>query len=266
MLTRIFAGLLLLFIATVVTAQTETDSTTKAQALMEAAIKAMGGAAYLNVKSERSRGYITPYREVGDGGTTEPEKLSVQSFTDYILLPDRERVEFKGQDRRFIQSNSPNHNWTFDSDAQILKDQTAAQKQRFTEGMRFQLDQILRGGWRKPDAKLEYVAKQELWPGQKGEGVKITFADGAEVNLFFDAQTSLPIALRFPRETANKEQVIGENRFFKYIELNGIKTPHIVDLYEGKKQTLRIIYEEREFNAAISEKIFIKPDNIKSLK
>jgi hypothetical protein len=94
------------------------ESIKKAEALLTAATKALGGQVYLSVRSERSRGLLTPYVD------NNPEKRALQTFVDYILLPDRERVEFKGQGRRLIQTNSGAHGWTYDSDSQILREQT----------------------------------------------------------------------------------------------------------------------------------------------
>ena len=88
----------------------------------------------------------------------------------------------------------------------------------------------------------------------------------SEVKLFFDLQTQLPLALRFPRESDKGERVEAENRFFKYIEIGGIKVPYVVDLYENGEQVLRLNYEKREFNVSIPEKIFTKPESAKSLK
>jgi hypothetical protein len=235
------------------------NSPEKAEALLAAATKALGGQAYLSIKSERSRGFLTPYIE------NSPEKRALQTFVDYILLPDKERVEFKGQGRRFIQSNAGIQGWTYDSDSQILKEQTEVQRQRFVSGLRYQIDQILRGGWSARGASLSYLPKQELWPRQSGEGVRLTYADGEEVEIYFDPQTSLPLALRFSKET-DKGKVKAENRFFRYIELNGIRSPYVVDLYENGVQVLRLNYDQREFNVEVPEKLFIKPESAKSLK
>jgi hypothetical protein len=239
---------------------TDKELSKKAETLMAAATKAMGGQTYMNVRSERSRGLLTPYVE------NNPEKRALQTFVDYILLPDKERVEFKGQGRRLIQTNSGAQGWTYDSDSQILRDQTEEQRQRFQRGLRYQLDHIMRGGWSGPEVRLGYLARQEIWTRQFAEGVKITYSDGDEVSLFFDPQTSLPLALRFPRETEKDGRVMAENRFFKYVDIGGIRTPHVVDLFENGKQVLRINYEQREFNVNISEKIFVKPENPKELK
>ncbi|MEW6734063.1 MAG: hypothetical protein AB1489_22235 [Acidobacteriota bacterium] len=243
----------------------DTQSREKAQALIQASIKALGGQAYLNVKTERSNGYITFYKPSDpDNKITVPDVT--QTFIDYISLPDKERVELKGQGRRFIQTNLGNRGWTYDSESQLLRDQSDEQSQRFIRALRYQLDQILRNGWSTAGTELVYLPRQEVLPRQYAEGVRITFADGEEVKLFFDPQTNLPIALRFPKQNDKGERIEGENRFFRYVEAGGIKVPYIVDLFEKGAQVLRLNYDTRDFNVALPDKLFIKPDNAKSLK
>jgi hypothetical protein len=245
--------------SSIINANSEDQSAEKAEALLKTAITAMGGDAYLKVKSERSRGYLTPFRE------NIPDKLATQTFMDYIVLPDKERVELKGQGRRFIQSNSGAQGWFYDSDSQMLREQSEVQRQRFVRGLRYQLDNIMRG-WQNLGVRLAYLPRQELWTQQYGEGVILTYSDGEEVSLFFDLQTHLPIALRFPKEGEKSSKIKAENRFFKYLDFNGIKTPYVVDLYENGVQILRLNYEERSYNVEIPEKLFIKPENAKEIK
>jgi hypothetical protein len=264
------AGFLLFCIFTlgfITRAQEPLDSQEKAKALIQSSINALGAKAYLSVKSERSQGLITPYREVKpDSNEVELDKLGTQSFTDYIILPNKERVEFKGQGRLFIQSNAEKQNWIYDSESESLREQTQAQQLRFARTLRYQVDKILRGGWMDPNVKLTYITRQEIWVHQYADGVRLTYPDDEQAEIFFDLQTKLPLALRFPKENYNGEKVKAENRFFKYIENNGIQAPYVVDLFENGKQTLRINYDTREFNVSIPEKIFIKPKNPKTIK
>lgn len=248
-------------------AQEPIESQEKAKLLIQKSIEALGANTYLSVKSERSQGLVTPYREVKpDSNEVELDKLGTQSFVDYILLPNKERVEFKGQGRLFIQSNAEKHNWVYDSDAESLREQTQAQQLRFARTLRYQVDKILRGGWMDPSVKLSYIPRQEIWIHQFADGVQLTYPDNEEAEIFFDPQTKLPLALRFPKENHDGEKVKAENRFFKYIENKGIQAPYVVDLFENGKQVLRINYDTREFNVSISEKIFVKPTNPKAVK
>jgi outer membrane lipoprotein-sorting protein len=250
-----------------VAAQEASNNTTSnnpptAQAIIDRVINAIGGTNYLQIKSERARGFVTPYRPFNDK-ETEPDKLATQSFLDYVMLPDKERVEFKGQKRRFIQVNVSDTGWTYDSDSQILRDQSVEQRQRYQQGLRSQIDYLLKQAVKLPGTKLTYLPSRDLWPRQPAEGVEITYANGFSVSLFLEALTDLPLAIRYVHP---EQRTKNETRFYKYIDNNGIKAAYIVDLYEDGKQTLRINYEEREFNAAFNDKLFIKPDNPKAIK
>lgn len=244
----------------------DTTKSTSCQNLIEQAIKALGGDAYLKVQSERSQGFITIFRENDADQKLSSSRSDTQTFINYVILPNKERVDFKGAERKFIQSNADEHNWVYDSDSQILKDQNVDQRRRFEQSQRFQLDRLLRTGWHTPHVQLVYLSRQEVFPRQYAEGVKLSFEDGAEATLFFDLETHLPVALRFPRENFNGQQVNAENHFFKYLEYKGIKAPYVVDLLENNHQTLRITYEKREFNLKLDDKLFIKPANIKAFK
>lgn len=266
----VFFIILFCFVLTTFSVKAQNESQDKAIALIQNAITALGGQAYLSIKSERAQGFVTPYRltntENPESTETEPDKIGTQSFVDYILLPDKERVEFKNQGRLFIQSNSAKHNWIYDSDSELLRDQTQAQQQRFANTLRYQIDKILRGGWKSENVKISYLPRQELWPRQYGEGVRLSYSDNEEAEVFFDPQTKLPLALRFPKENFEGVRVKAENRFLRYLEFNGITAPYVVDLFENGKQILRINYETRDFNVPILEKLFVKPANAKSVK
>jgi hypothetical protein len=240
----------------------QVKSSVAAQTIIDRAIKAIGGLSYLQITSERARGFVTPYKPLNDK-ENEPDKLATQSFLDYVMLPDKERVEFKGQKRRFIQANVADSGWTYDSDSQILRDQTIEQRQRYQQGLRSQIDYLLRQAVKLPDIKLTYLPSRDLWPRQPAEGVEFTYANGFSVSLFLETLTDLPVAIRYIHP---EQRTKNETRFYKYIDNNGIKAAYIVDLYEDGKQTLRINYEEREFNAVISDKLFVKPDNPKAVK
>ena len=70
----------------------------KAEAVVAHAIQALGGSAYLNVKTVVGRGFYTVFQ---DGMSQLPAR-----FLDYLSYPDRERTEFTSSGIRVIQTNS----------------------------------------------------------------------------------------------------------------------------------------------------------------
>src|SRR4051812_39497719 len=76
----------LLGLATFGRQDSDANDIEKAKAALEAAVKARGGSAYLNVRTEVGSGQFNQFDK---GMSTVPAQ-----FVDYIQYPDKERTEF----------------------------------------------------------------------------------------------------------------------------------------------------------------------------
>ncbi|MGI8638918.1 MAG: energy transducer TonB [Pyrinomonadaceae bacterium] len=229
----------------------------KAEAVIKRAIEKLGGEKYLNVKSQIGRGKFSLLR---DGAL-----ISFQTFVDVIDFPDKERTEFKQGGSKTVQTNFGANGWVFDGDAQTIKDQSEEQINNFKRGIRTSLDSLLRGNWRKEGAKLEYVGRRPASLGKRNDVVKLTFDDGFKVEFEF-SDDGLPMKSIYKRLNADSEEVTEEDRYAQFIDVNGIKTPFIIDHFSNKMQTSRINYQSVEFNKSIPDSIFAKPSSAKDLK
>ncbi len=70
----------------------------------------------------------------------------------------------------------------------------------------------------------------------------------------------------FKRLNADNEEIKEEDRYAQFIDVQGIKTPFIIDHFSDRQQTSRINYESVEFNKKIPDSIFAKPKSAKELK
>jgi hypothetical protein len=229
----------------------------RAAALIKDAIAARGGAAYLKIRTVVSHGEYTPYAK---GVSTVPDH-----FVDRIVYPDRERTDFGSGSSKTIQTNVGNHGWVYDGMQKQIHDQTEAQVKQFQQGARYDLDNILRGGWQAADAKLVYMGRREAWRNTFAEAVRIEFADGATVIVDFDPRTKLPIMTEFKTirdEGTTSDQV----RYYQWLDFNGIKFPKIQDSYRDGKQTSRTYFDDVSFNLDIPDRVFEKPGSVKEIK
>src|SRR5919199_2253617 len=96
--------------------------------LARACLAALGGAAYLGVKTVVSRGHYTPFK---DGVATLPT-----AFTDYLVLPDRERTEFRGAGVKSVQTNTGDAGWVADLAAKKILDLRPEQVRDFHTSLR----------------------------------------------------------------------------------------------------------------------------------
>jgi hypothetical protein len=235
----------------------------KAEQLVQKAIQAMGGDAYLRIQTVTARGFFTEYR---DGVSGVPLK-----FVDYIAYPDRERTEFSGGGNRTIQVNARDQGWLFDAAARTLKDQTAAQVADFKSSMRTGFENLLRGWWRKEGATLSYVGRREASLGRRNEVVRLTYPDGFWIEYEMAALDGVPAKVIYKRTQKNMdsgedEQITEEDRFFRQIAVAGVNAPFVIDHFRNGVQTSRINYETYEFNKPLPDSLFAKPANFKAVK
>ena len=229
----------------------------QAEAVLQKAIKNLGGEKYLNVKTQIGRG---KYSIIKDGTV-----VSFQTFTDVIVYPDKERTDFKGGGSKSVQTNVANTGWVYDGDQELVKVQDEKQVENFKRGMRTSLDYLLRGHWRG-EGELAYVGKRPATLGKRNEVVKLTYEDGLVVEFEFAADDGLPQKGSYKRLNADNEEIKEEDRYAQFIDVDGIKAPFIIDRFTGGKQSSRINYQTVEYNKSVPDSIFTKPANAKELK
>ena len=230
----------------------------KAEAVLKRAVENLGGEKYLQAKSQIGRG---KYSILRDGAL-----LSFQTFVDVIVFPDKERTEFKSGGAKTVQTNVGDTGWIFDGAAQIINVQAKQQIDNYKRSLRTSLDNLLRGNWRKDaGVKLLHGGKRQAGLGKRNDVVKLVFADDFTVEFEFSAE-GMPMKSIYKRKNPDNEEVTEEDRYAQFVEVNGIKTPFIVDHFSNKEQTSRINYESVEFNKSIPNSIFAKPSSAKELK
>jgi outer membrane lipoprotein-sorting protein len=248
--------LFIVFITSVFSFAQNGKSDEKAEAILKRAVQNLGGEKYLQVKSIVGRGKFSLMKD--------NQIISFQNFVDVIVYPDKERTEFKSSGSRVVQTNVGDGGWIFDGDAQTINEQTKEQIEGFKRGIRTSLDNLLRGSWRGK-ANLIYAGRRQASLGKRNDVLKLTFEDGFAVEFEF-ADDGLPMKALFTRLNPDKEEIKEEDRYAQFVDVQGIKTPFIIDRFSNKQQSSRINYETVEFNKQIPDSIFTKPKSAKELK
>src|SRR5215217_7008791 len=151
-----------------VTAQSATAEN-QADSIVQKAVQKLGGDKYKSVYSQIGRGNFSILK---DG-----VNVSVQTFVDVIVFPDKERSEFKAAGVKSVQTNTGATGWVFDGDQELIKVQTEKQVANFQRGLRTSLDNLLRGYWRG-DAELTYIGQRQGTLGKRNDAVKLAYKDG----------------------------------------------------------------------------------------
>jgi hypothetical protein len=235
----------------------------KAEGILKRAVESLGGAAYLNIKSVIGRGNYTPYGQGVSG--------NIIAFVDYLVYPDRERTDFKGQGVRSIQTNiGLDKGWLYDGMTKTISDMKAEQFDNFRTTVRTSVDNLLRGEWRKEGASLSYAGRREAGLAKRNEAVRVTYPDGFTIDFEFGARDGLPAKILYKRtiktEDEKEAEVTEEDRIERYLTFGGVQVPFTIDHYRDGVQSSRIAYESIEFNPSIPESLFVKPLNPKAIK
>lgn len=227
--------------------------------LINQVVEARGGAKYLGIKTLLASGQFTPFDQ---GISTTPSP-----FTYWQIPFDKERVDFgKGKKKnRRIQVNVGQTGWVYDGDAETLKDQSEQQIKTHLEDGQFDIDRILRVGWRAEGVSVRFAGREELRPGERADVVLIQLKPDVPAYLWLDRNTHLPLSLIYERSEAGG-LVKNEYRFFQWVAYDGVKFPNIVDFYRDGIQQNRVNYSSVLLNTPIADDIFAKPASAKAIK
>jgi hypothetical protein len=256
--------MILLLILSLVFAQAPSASVDpKAQQIMDRAVEVLGGANYLNVQTVIGKGFYTTFN---DGVSQIPAR-----FLDYISYPDRERTEFVSAGIRTIQTNVGNTGWMFDGAVKKITDQTPTQIEGFKLTMRTGVENLLRGYWKKEGGKITYVGRREAGLAKRNETIRLTYPDGFWIEYEFGARDGLPAKIIYKRtrkdpDSGDQVEVTEEDQLLKFITVDGVTAPWVVDHFVNGKQTSRVNYESVQYNQKFVDTLFAKPDSVKSIK
>lgn len=235
----------------------------KSQQIINRATEVLGGPTYLNVKTVVGKGFFTSFR---DGVTGIPAR-----FLDYIAYPDRERTEFISEGIKTIQTNVGDTGWLYDGGVRKITDQHPEQVEEFKRAFKTSVENLLRGWWRKEGGKVVYVGRREAGLAMRNETIRLTYPDGFWIEYEFGARDGLPAKIIYKRtrknmDTGNVEETSEEDQLLKFIAIDGVNAPWVIDHYINGHQTTRVNYESIQYNQNLPDSLFAKPDDVKKIK
>jgi len=255
--------MILVLILSLLLAQTPASVDDKSQQIIDHAIQALGGQTYLNVQTVIGKGFYTSFK---DGLSQIPAR-----FTDYIAYPDRERTDFVADGIRTIQTNAGDTGWVFDGALKKISEQSPAQVEDFKRSMKTSLEYLLHGWWKKEGGKITYAGRREAGLAKRNEAIRLTYPDGFWIEYEFGAKDYMPAKIIYKRtrkdpDTGDMVETSEEDQLLKYITIEGVTAPWVIDHFVNGKQATRINYESVQYNQRFADNLFAKPDNVKSIK
>jgi hypothetical protein len=221
-------------------------SAKKAREVLERAVQALGGRAYLEVRDLHQQGRTSRFYRGSPSGVGAP-------FHRYWKAPDKERIEhFKQRDWIIIHSGDLGFDVTFRG----TRKEDAADLAEYLRRRNHSLDTLLRQWLSSPDLMLSY---QGLALSDRKQVEKVTLLRPGfhTVVVFVDTASHLPLRTFYTfRDPQTRELVEEGEAFDNYKLVQGINTPHnIVRTRDGEMMRQHFV-SSVEYNTGIPDAQF----------
>ena len=226
------------------------ENARKARALLDQAIQALGGQAFLNIHDMEEEGRTYSFYH---GRPTSNGVL----FWRFTQFPDKERIEVtKERDVAYLYVGDKGYELTY-------KGPRAVEKKDLNDYLRrrrLSLDTMLRVWANDPSVAFFYdgTALAGNLPAQQ---ITLINSKDEAVDLFFDPDTHLPVKKSYKwRDPVDKERNVEEEIFDNYRLVQGVMTPWgFTRYFNGDMQTQRFI-NGVHYNQGLDQSMF-DPDS-----
>jgi hypothetical protein len=219
----------------------------KAKQIIDEAIQALGGAAYLNVTDMETEGRAYSFHH------GEPNSLGTV-FWRFRKFPDKDRVEqTKKRDVIQIYSGDKGYEITYKGVRNLeMKDQLEPYLRR----RHYSLDIVLRQWLHQPGVALFYEG-QKVAAQKETDQVTIMNSKNEAVTLNVDINTHLPVKKSYSwRDPADKERNVEDEIFDNYRPIQNIMTPFDTTRVFNGEMSAQTFLTNASYNHGLSDTLF----------
>jgi len=247
-------------------------SAAKAREIIQRAIRAMGGDAYLGVKDATRSGRYTAFEHSG-------EVRGTVKVTDIVKLPDKERIEYNfkmyygvdapiplivvdipypiSKTRSSFEVRNGDQGWVLGTGGVIPLEADALTRNRRTRKKDIHL--LFRTRMNDPSLVFRYTG-QEVVDLKWVDGIEITDADRFTTRIAFDHSTGLPLRSIFQYRDPDYDNEPTEDRdyYSLYHWIQGVNTAFQIGHEHNGYKTSQMFYEEVKYNSGLSDSMFTR--------
>jgi hypothetical protein len=218
----------------------------KARALLEQAIQALGGQAYLEARNlqEQGRTYSFYHGRSTSNGVV---------FWRFVEYPAKERIEVTQQrDVAYVYNADKGYEITYKGPREVDKKDL----DDYLRHRRFSLETMLHSWINDPTVALFYEG-QALAGNLTAQQITLINRKNEAVSVFLDLDTHLPIKKSYSwRDADDRERDTEEEIYDNYRDVQGVMTPYgFTRFYNGDMQTQRFV-NSAQYNQALDEAMF----------
>ena len=223
------------------------ESAAKAKAILQQAIDALGGAAYLNVHNSDCTGRFAQFQHSGDiGGYIE--------MREYREMPDKNRVEYDPK-ARIIDLYAGDKGWTLDRGG--VSELPAADMADYQEQLKMQMGNVLRN--RMNDTSLFFrYGGSDVVDLKEADWIEIG-DQGRTLRIAVGRSDHLPIrSLLLQRDPKTGEKTERSTYYTSYHLIDGIQTPFRESRFLNGRQVYQVFWESCSYNVDLPADFFTR--------
>ncbi|HKD01003.1 MAG TPA: hypothetical protein VKB77_01155 [Terriglobales bacterium] len=218
----------------------------KARAILDQAIQALGGPAYLNIQdiSQEGRTYSFHLGQPTSAGAL---------FWRFYRYPDKDRIELtKKRDVAYVYTGDNGYEITYKG---TRSDEPKAVAD-YLRRRHFALDWVLRHWINDPGVAFFYEG-QAVADQKNCDQVTVMNNHGEAVTLYIDLETHLPVKKTFYwRDPNDKQRNAEDETYDAYREQQGIMTPYTITRYYNGDMSNQRFLSSVAYNKNLSDSLF----------
>ena len=224
------------------------ESAAKAKEILQQAIQALGGTAYLNLRDATCEGRLSQFGHAG-------ELNGFEKFVDYTIPPFKDRTENLPK-RNIITVMNGDKGWTLDRGG--VSDASGADIAHFEEDTKKDIDYILRSRMKEPNMIFRY-AGPDIVDLKQVDWVELVDSDNRTIRIAISQSTHLPVRKIVDTRDANTRMKTDEVEYYSnYHPLNGVETPFQITRERNHIKIYQVFFDKCEYNTNLSDSLFTK--------
>ncbi len=224
------------------------QSAEKAKDLLQQAIQALGGDAYLAVRDVSVIGRLGQFGHSGD-------LTGYTVFYDFSKLPDKDRIEFSSK-RNIIEAFDGDHGWVMDRGG--VSDASEDSVKQRQEDLKVDIDMILRYRLKEPGVILRYGGF-DVVELKESDWVELVDSDQRRIRIALARSTHLPIQERVetrdPTYHTPSEDI---THFSNYHPIQGVQTPFQIARERNGRKIFQAFFDDFKYNTGLADSLFTK--------
>lgn len=224
------------------------QSTAKAKQLLDQAIEALGGNAYLNVHDATCTGRLGTFDHSG-------ALTGFGHFIDYTIPPFKERQENLPK-RNIIEVYNGDKGWELDRGG--VSDAPQVDLVDFEEGVKKDLDNILRHRIHEPDMTIRYGGPDVI-DGWEANWIELVDSENRTIRIAFASSTHLPVRKTVDTRDPKTRMKTQEAEYYSnYHPLDGIQTALQITRERNGIKIFQAFFDKCEYNTNLADSLFTK--------